>query len=44
MAHKSSSFDPSAESSGTSLRALFITLSSALIVILAWMLYRQNAR
>jgi hypothetical protein len=44
MAHKSSSFDPSVESPGTSLRSLFITLSSALIVILAWMLYRQKAR
>ena len=44
MAHKSSSLDPSVESPGTSLRSLLITLSSALIVILAWMLYRQKAR
>ena len=44
MAHKSSSLDPSVESPGMSLRSLLITLSSALMVILVWTLYRGKAR
>ena len=44
MAHTSSSVDQSVESPGMSLRSLLITLSSALIVIWGWILYRRKAR
>jgi hypothetical protein len=44
MAHKASSLDLSVEPPGISLRSLLITLSSALIVILVWTLYRRKAR
>ncbi|MFA5375740.1 MAG: lamin tail domain-containing protein [Dehalococcoidia bacterium] len=44
MAHKSSSIDQPVESPGMPLRALLITLSSALVVILAWTLYKRVAR
>jgi hypothetical protein len=44
MAHRSSSIDQQVESPGMSLRSLLITLVSALVVILAWTLYRLMAR
>jgi hypothetical protein len=44
MAHTSSSIDQPVESPGMPLKSLLITLSSSLIVILGWTLYRRKAR